>query len=83
MSISATSGLFAASTRSRSRESSVRRHRKGENPARWCGHLQSLLAAPVEIAKVQHYPALPYHEIGAFMVSSARSGAMLRTRSRS
>jgi integrase len=43
-------------------------YRTGDNPARWRGHLQSLLAAPAKIAKVEHHPALPYGEIGGFMV---------------
>jgi integrase len=38
----------------------------GDNPARWRGHLQSMLAAPTKIAKVVHLPALPVAEIPAF-----------------
>jgi integrase len=41
--------------------------RSGENPARWRGHLDNLLPAPGKVAKVQHHPALPWREIGAFM----------------
>jgi integrase len=44
----------------------ARGYRQGDNPARWRGHLQSLLAAPGKLQKVQHHPALPYAEIGAF-----------------
>jgi integrase len=44
----------------------ARGYRQGENPARWRGHLQSLLAAPSKLQKVEHHPALPYAEIGAF-----------------
>src|SRR6266516_4105434 len=40
---------------------------KGDNPARWKGHLAMILPAPGAIAKVQHHPALPWGEIGAFM----------------
>jgi integrase len=40
--------------------------RRDENPARWRGHLESLLANPNKIAPVNH-PALPWREIGAFM----------------
>jgi integrase len=40
---------------------------KGDNPARWRGHLAMILPAPGAIAKVQHHPALPWGEIGAFM----------------
>jgi integrase len=40
---------------------------EGENPARWRGHLDTLLAQPAVVKKVRHHPALPYVEIGAFM----------------
>ena len=42
-------------------------HRDGLNPARWRGHLSELLAKPDKIAKVEHHPALPIGEVGAFM----------------
>jgi integrase len=45
----------------------VRGYRKGENPARWRGHLDKLLPARAKIQKVEHHPALPYSEIGSFM----------------
>jgi len=45
----------------------VRGYRKGENPARWKGHLDNLLPAKSRIAKVAHHAALPYAEIGTFM----------------
>ena len=41
--------------------------RDGENPARWAGHLDEMLAAPSKIAKVRHHPALPWSEISDFM----------------
>jgi hypothetical protein len=41
--------------------------RDGENPARWRGHLDKLLAAPDKVRKVKHYVALPYAEVSAFM----------------
>ncbi len=46
----------------------VREYRQGENPARWRGHLDQLLPRPSKIAKVRHFPALPYSEIGDFML---------------
>lgn len=46
----------------------VSKFRAGENPARWRGHLDNLLADPGKVAKVAHHPALPWREIGAFMV---------------
>ena len=45
----------------------ARGHRSGENPARWRGHLENLLPALSKVRRVQHHPALPYAEIGAFM----------------
>lgn len=45
----------------------VRGYRTGENPARWRGHLDTLLAKRSKVAKVKHHPALPYAEIGAFV----------------
>jgi integrase len=45
----------------------VRKYRNGDNPARWKGHLDQLLVKPSTIATVEHHPALPYQEIGAFM----------------
>jgi integrase len=42
--------------------------RTGDNPARWRGHLAKLLPAPRKIAKPEHHAALPWAEIGAFMV---------------
>jgi integrase len=47
----------------------VRGYRKGENPARWRGHLDKLLPARAKIQKVVNHPALPYSEIADFMVS--------------
>ncbi len=41
--------------------------REGENPARWKGHLDKLLAQPAKVQKVEHHAALDYREIGAFM----------------
>lgn len=43
----------------------VRGHRQGENPARWKGHLEHLLAR--KTSSVAHHAALPYAEIAGFM----------------
>lgn len=45
----------------------VRGHRKGENPARWKGHLDQILPAPSKVKDVQHHAALPYIQINAFV----------------
>jgi integrase len=47
----------------------VRGYRKGENPARWKGHIDKLLPKRSEVASVEHHAALPFREIGAFTVS--------------
>jgi integrase len=47
----------------------VRGYRKGENPARWRGHLDKLLPARGKIRKVEHHAALPYRDIPSFMIA--------------
>jgi integrase len=47
----------------------VRGYRAGENPARWKGHLDHLLAKPRKIAKVQHHAAVPVDGVAAFLAS--------------
>lgn len=42
-------------------------HRQGENPARWKGHLATMLPNPRKVTPVRHFPALPYSELPAFM----------------
>ncbi len=46
----------------------VSKFRTGENPARWRGHLDHLLANPSKVAPHKHRPALPWAEAPAFMV---------------
>jgi len=45
----------------------AREHRRGDNPARWRGHLDKLLPSRRKVASVRHHAALPYVEIPAFM----------------
>lgn len=45
----------------------VSKFRVGENPARWRGHLDNLLADPGKMNRVVHHAALPWQEIGPFM----------------
>ncbi len=53
----------------------VRGQRRGENPARWKGHLDQVLPAPAQMAQTQHHRALPYGEVAAFLAQlSAREG---------
>jgi integrase len=44
-----------------------RSYRRGENPARWRGHLENLLPKKAKVHRVEHHAALPYGQIGAFM----------------
>lgn len=45
----------------------VREYRSGENPARWKGHLNKLLANPEKIYTRQHHEALPHEQMPMFM----------------
>lgn len=45
----------------------VRQFRSGDNPARWRGHLDKLLAKPTKLAKVRHHAAMPYVTLPGFM----------------
>ena len=60
-------------TRIRGRMESVldwataRHYRQGDNPARWKGHLDKLLAPPTRIQKVVHHKAIQVGNMAAFM----------------
>ena len=45
----------------------ARGYRKGENPARWRGHLENLLPKKTKVRRVEHHAALPYTELGEFI----------------
>ena len=47
----------------------VSKYRQGDNPARWRGHLDNLLADPSRSKRTAHHPALPWQEVGAFMAA--------------
>jgi integrase len=42
-------------------------YRTGENPARWKGHLENLLAAISKSSRMKNHPSLPWQRMGAFM----------------
>jgi len=50
--------------------------RKGDNPARWRGHLDHLLPKPTKVRAVKHHPALPHGQIADFMVDLAGRGGV-------
>jgi integrase len=47
----------------------VRGYRRGDNPARWRGHLSEVLPARGKIQKTKHHAALPIDEVPAFMTA--------------
>jgi integrase len=47
----------------------ARGFRKGENPARWRGHLSKLLPAASKVRKIKHHAALPHPELPNFLAS--------------
>ena len=54
----------------------ARKYRKGENPARWRGHLDKLLPKPTKLKKVVHRPALDYQQVGTFMTKLREGNSM-------
>jgi integrase len=44
-------------------------YRTGDNPARWRGHLDAILPKPSKVKTVNHFKALEYEQIGAFMAA--------------
>lgn len=54
----------------------TRGYRQGENPARWRGHLDTLLARPSKVRKPKHHAAIPYREMPSLMAEiRKRSGS--------
>lgn len=54
----------------------VSKFRQGENPARWRGHLDHLLANPGKVAPVKNHAALPWRDIGTFMAELRGNAGM-------
>lgn len=54
----------------------VSKYREGENPAAWQGNLKHALPAPSKVQKVEHHAALPFTEIGEFMVELRKREGM-------
>lgn len=54
----------------------ARGYRKGENPARWGGHLDKLLPAPTKLKTVRHQPAMSYAALPAYMAILRESDAL-------
>ena len=49
-------------------EAAAQGFRSRENPARWRGHLDTLLAAPSKVRRVQHHAAMSWQEVPGFIV---------------
>lgn len=66
------SELNVTATRVRQRVENIldyattKNRRTGTNPARWKGHLDSILPKPSNVAQVKHHAALPWKEAPAF-----------------
>jgi integrase len=54
----------------------VRGFRTGDNPAQWRGNLDHLFSKPSKIRKVQHHAALPWQQIGGFIVELRKREGM-------
>jgi integrase len=54
-------------------------YRTGENPARWKGHLENLLATISKSSRTKNHPSLPWPRIGEFILAlRAREGVSAR-----
>ncbi|TXM91607.1 tyrosine-type recombinase/integrase [Methylobacterium sp. WL30] len=54
----------------------TRGYRRGENPARWKGHLQNLLPKRSKVQRVEHHAALPFVDVPTFMADLASRDAV-------
>jgi integrase len=54
----------------------ARGYREGDNPARWRGHLQSLLPKVEKLKRVRHHAALPYSEAAEFVIKLRQQGGV-------
>ncbi len=50
--------------------------RTGDNPARWRGHLDKLLAKPSKVTKVEHHAALDMNAIQGFLTAVGKDKGM-------
>lgn len=54
-------------------------YRTGENPARWKGHLDNLLATISKASRTKHHPSLPWQHMNDFLTQlRARAGLSAR-----
>lgn len=51
-------------------------YRQGDNPARWRGHLENLLANISKTARTRNHPSLPWQRMGEFMKALQKRDGM-------
>jgi integrase len=54
----------------------VNEYRSGTNPAQWTGHLATQLPSPKKLQKKEHHPAVPYQQVGDFMLKLRANSSM-------
>lgn len=52
------------------------KYRQGENPARWRGHLDKLLAKPSKVQRTEHHNAIPYLDLNDFIMQLRQQEAI-------
>jgi len=50
----------------------ARGYRKGDNPARWRGHLDKLMPSRAKMRKIKHHPAIVHDDLPAFLTALRR-----------
>lgn len=54
----------------------VSEYRTAINPATWTGYLETQLPAPNKLQRVEHQPAIPYQDVGDFMIKLRSKGTI-------
>jgi len=54
----------------------VAKYREGPNPAAWDGNLEHALPKPSKVRKIEHHAAIPWQDVGAFMVELRKREGM-------
>lgn len=54
----------------------VNEYRTGTNPAIWDGFLDTQLPSPSKITSKNHHPAIPYREVGNFMIKLRKNNSI-------
>jgi len=54
----------------------VSEYRSGTNPAIWTGYLDTQLPSPSKVGKQKNHPAVPYSQVGEFMVNLRQNNSI-------